>query len=201
MWPVSWTSLTGANLFSAIAAFDTGEYDEGGNGLRMRIKVTTTGTDKYRTISQVSLPTNIDPSLWTTYDSTITFRGPAETDYIKIRRASDDVELYSFIGSGTHSLNVGDNFNTQIYFERSPSGTGCTDVYMRTLPVTQALVYGDNGTVDLFYGAEVQLAQSSNVDLIKATVDAYLDATISSRCTQVTGDQIKANTNLIPATL
>lgn len=59
----------------------------------------------------------------------------------------------------------------------------------------------DNGTVALFYGAEIQLAQSADVASIKAVVDAYLDATISSRASQTTANAIKSNTDLIPATL
>ena len=174
-WP-AYQALTGANLSGAIAAL-TG-YDEGGSGLEMRIKVTATETNPYTKFNQISLPTNVDPTLWTVGDATIMLEGPNLTDVTKIMRASDNTELYSFTGSGTKEFTVGANFNVEVYFRREDSGG---TVLMRTLPETQSLNFGNNGSVPLFYGMEVQLAQASDVAAIKATVDAYLDATISSR--------------------
>ena len=52
---------------------------------------------------------------------------------------------------------------------------------MRTLPQTFRVNFGNNGTIPLFYGAEIQLAQSSSVDVIAALVAARLDAAVSSR--------------------
>jgi hypothetical protein len=173
----AYQTLNGTNLSGAIAAL-TG-YDEGGSGLEMRLLVTATGAGEFRRLQQCSLRTNIDPDAWQVFDSFITFNGPNPTDVIRIRKLSDPtVNLYSFTGGGEHDLDVGANFGEEVFFVREDSaGT----VLMRSLPVTKILGYGNLGEVNLFYGDEVQLAQSSDVVAIREKVDAYLDATISSR--------------------
>lgn len=96
----------------------------------------------------------------------------------RVIRASDLTILYSFTGSGTKEFTVGNNFDTEVFFRRElPDGT----VIMRTLPATQRINFGNNGVVPLFYGAEVQLAQSADVSAIKTVIDTYLDAAISTR--------------------
>jgi hypothetical protein len=172
----AYAALTGANLGTAFSAL-TG-YAAGGAGLEMRIRVTAGQTNQFTRLNQISLPTNVDPTLWTVGDATITLQGPNPTDVVKVLRFSDDAVLYTFTGAGEQSFTVGANFDVEVYFKRETS-TGT--VLMRTLPETQRINFGNNGTVSLFYGAEVQLAQSSDVVAIREKVDAYLDATISSR--------------------
>ena len=187
----TYAALTGANLVSAFSAL-TG-YDAG-DGLEMQVKITSGQTNPFTRFNQISLPTNVDPSLWIVGDATITLQGPNPTDVTRVLRASDNTVLYSFTGGGVQSFTVGANFDVPVYFRREDSGG---TVLMRTLPATQRLNFGDNGIVALFYGAEVQLAQSS-------LVAAYLDVAVSSRLAataQVDIDGIKANTGLIPALL
>jgi hypothetical protein len=172
----AYAALTGANLGTAFAAL-TG-YAAGGSGLEMRIKITAGQTNPFTRFNQISLPTNVDPALWTVGDATIHFEGPNPTDVVKVLRFSDDAVLYTFTGAGEQSFAVGANFDVEVYFRRETS-TGT--VLMRTLPATQRVNFGDNGFVALFYGAEVQLAQSSEVLSIKAAVDAYLDVAVSTR--------------------
>jgi hypothetical protein len=168
----AYQTLNGTNLSGAIAAL-TG-YNAGGSGLEMRILVTATGNADFRRLQQCSLRTNIDPTTWTLFDSSITFNGPNPTDVIRIRKFSDlgedpPVNLYSFTGGGEHSLDVGANFGEEVFFVReNSSGT----VLMRSLPSTLILGYGNLGEINLFYGDEVQLAQSSVVDAIKILVEA-----------------------------
>ncbi len=197
-WP-AYAALTGANLASAFAAL-TG-YAAGGSGLEMRLKITAGQTNPFTKFNQISLPTNVDPSLWTVGDATITLQGPNPTDVTRVIRVSDNTVLYSFTGSGVKEFTVGSNFDVPVYFRREDAGG---TVLMRTLPATQRLNFGNNGIVSLFYGSEVQLAQASDVSAIKAAVDSYLDAAISSRLAasaQDDLDAIKANTGLIPALL
>jgi hypothetical protein len=199
-WP-AYQSLNGTNLSGAISAL-TG-YDDGGSGLEMRIKVTATGAAPSRRLQQCSLRTNIDPDDWQVFDSFVTFNGPNPTDVIRIRRLTDlgadpPVNLYSFTGGGFHEFDVGSNFNEEVFFVReNAEGT----VLMRSLPFTIKLSYGNQGEINLFYGEEIQLAQASTLVTLNALVEQYLDATISSRLpatSQVTLDDIKKNTNLIP---
>jgi hypothetical protein len=162
----AYAALTGANLGTAFSAL-TG-YAAGGSGLEMRIRVTSGQDNQFTRLNQISLPTNVDPTLWTVGDATITLQGPNLTDVVKVIRLSDNTVLYTFTGAGEKSFTVGANFDTEVYFQReNSSGT----VLMRTLPETQRINFGNNGTVSLFYGAEVQLAQSSEVSAIKAKTD------------------------------
>jgi hypothetical protein len=168
----AYQTLNGTNLSGAIAAL-TG-YNAGGSGLEMRILVTATGNADFTRLQQCSLRTNIDPTTWTLFDSSITFNGPNPTDVIRIRKFSDlgedpPVNLYSFTGGGEHPLDVGANFGEEVFFVRENSAGV---VLMRSLPSTQILGYGNLGEVNLFYGDEVQLAQSSVVDAIKILVEA-----------------------------
>ena len=174
-WP-AYQALNGTNLSGCIAAL-TG-YAAGGSGIEMRVKFTTAQTNPFTKFSQVSLLTNVNPNLWTVGDATIDFQGPNPTDVIRIVRAADLTVLYSFTGSGVKEFTIGDNFDVPVFFRREQAdGT----VLMRTLPATQKLSFGSNGGVPLFYGMEVQLAQASEVTAMKATIDAYLDAAISTR--------------------
>jgi hypothetical protein len=183
-WPGTWTALTGANLSTALSGL-TG-YNANTNGFDMRIRVTANNNDPYRNVQQISMPTTIAPSSWTVDDSSITFQGPNPTDVIKIMRFSDNTALYTFTGSGEKTFTMGANYDTEVYLRREDSGG---TVLMRTLPVTFNLKFGGNGTFALFYGAEIQLAQNSDVTLIKDKVDLYLDATVSSRATQTSVDK------------
>jgi hypothetical protein len=171
----AYQALTPANLSGAIAALSGYSAND---GLEMRVKITAAGADDYRTISQISLPTNINPAAWTLDDASIDFQGAGATDVVKIIRASDFTELYSFTGGGVKTFTVGANFGVDCFVRREDTSAV---VLMRTLPQTFRIKFGSNGTIPLFYGAEVQLAQSAEVIAIKATVDAYLDASISSR--------------------
>jgi hypothetical protein len=171
----AYQALTSANLSGAIAALSGYSAND---GLEMRVKITANGADDYRTISQISMPTDINPAAWTLDDASIIFQGASATDEVKILRASDNVELYSFTGGGVKTFTVGANFGVEVYVRRQNASAV---ELMKTLPNTFRIKFGSNGTIPLFYGAEVQLAQSTEVAAIKTAVDAYLDATISSR--------------------
>jgi hypothetical protein len=176
-WP-AYAALTGVNLASAFSGL-TG-YSAGGTGLEMRLRVTATQTNQFTKLNQISLPTNVNPSLWVVGDATITLQGPSLTDVTRVIRVSDNVVLYSFTGGGEKTFTVGANFDVEVYFRREDAGG---TVLMRTLPATQRINFGDNGIVSLFYGAEVQLAQASTLAALDALISARLDVAISTRAT------------------
>ena len=187
----AYQTLNGTNLSGAIAAL-TG-YDEGGSGLEMRLRVTATGDAEFRRLQQVSMFTDIDPTAWTPPDASITFNGPNPTDVVRIRRLSDlsaspPVNLYSFTGGGTVELSVGGNFGEEVFFVREDS-TGV--VRMLSLPFTQILGFGNLGEVELFYGAEVQLAQASTLASLDAFVQSRLDAAITTRASAADATTIR----------
>jgi hypothetical protein len=71
-WGTTWTPLTGPNLASALSGLSG--YDRNTKGLDTRISVLVSNDDPYRTVSQISLPTNIAPSSWIVEDSTLVIR-------------------------------------------------------------------------------------------------------------------------------
>jgi hypothetical protein len=192
-WP-AYADLSGANLSGAIAALSG--YEAGGEGLEMRVRLEALTTNRMTFIAQISLPTNVDPDLWSVGDASFTLQGPVATDITRVMRASDDVELYAFTGGGVKEFEVGANFGVDVYFKReNASGT----VLMRTTSSTYRLSFGDNGVVPLFYGAEVQLAQSPEVLAIKALIEAKLDVVLSTRATQATAESAERKAALAAA--
>jgi hypothetical protein len=189
----AYAALTGANLGTAFSAL-TG-YAAGGSGLEMRIRITAGQDNQFTRLNQISLPTNVDPSLWTVGDATITFQGPGLTDIVKVVRASDDVVLYTFTGGGLKEFTVGANFAVPVYFQREDSGS---TVLMVTLPATQPLTVGSNGIVNLFYGSEIQLAEASTLATIDALIQSRLDVAVSTRLA-ATGYTAPDNAGIVEA--
>lgn len=192
----SYLALTGANLSTAISGLTGYDSDL---GLYMQIRVTATTADSTRLISQVCFTTTID-STYSYPNASINLQGTATTDVTKVYRLSDDALLYTFTGSGAHDFSVGSNFSTECYLVRE-SSTG--RILMTTYPKTLSIGYSDNGTCNLFYGDEVQLAESSEVSDIKTLVNTYLDTTISSRASttdlQIVNENVIKASKLIPA--
>ena len=118
-WGTTWTALTGPNLASAISGLSG--YDPNTTGLDMRIRVTVANADNYRTVSQISLPTNIAPSAWIVEDSTLVIRGANPTDTVELRLLSDDSLIKTFTGSGSKTVDIGASFGQQAYFIRKNS--------------------------------------------------------------------------------
>ena len=156
----TWYTVNGTNLSSALSSL-TG-YDKD-TGLDMRLRFTAVGADDYRKVSLVSMATNVDVTTWNPPDSTIQFKGVSATDVIHICDITDDTELYTLVGTGVKDFYVGDNYGKDVYFIRHNASDR---VLMTTYPDTVKLKYGDNGSVDLYYGSEVQLAQNLTVNQI-----------------------------------
>lgn len=196
--------LTGSDLSTAIAGL-TG-YDSDA-GLYFQLKLTATVADTLRRINKVYFGTNVD-SGYTAPDGTIELLGPAIDDETTMYLDADDSTIAVFTGYGPKSFSGGATyFQQDIYFIRRTAG-GVTIISTKSTPITMTI--GDNGSVSLFTGNEIQLAESQDVTAIKAKIDLYLDATISSRLAsagytapgdEVTSGKIKNFTNLIPATL
>jgi hypothetical protein len=95
----------------------------------------------------------------------------AGTDTIQMRRASDDTSLASRTGSGT--IDVGSYLGEVVYFVRMNGGKDIASSY----PATYTLASGDNGTVPLYVGAEVQIG---NIDAVAGDVWSYATRTLTS---------------------
>lgn len=171
----SYVNLDGANLAAAIPALSGYDIYK---GLDLQLRFTATTTDSTRVINQVILRTDVD-NTYIAPDATVNLLGPNPTDVTTLYRFSDNAVLGSWTGSGTKEIsNAAGNFLQSVYFIRR---TFDNYEIMRTRSMPQSLLVGNNGDVYLFAGAEVQLAQSSDVSAMKVKIDAYLDAAISSR--------------------
>lgn len=170
----SWTSLTGANLNAALSSLSGYDSDV---GLNIKLKVTTSLTDSTNKINLVYFTTDID-NTYKANEAYITLNGVNSTDIIKILKTSDDSELYSFTGGGRHDFYCGTNYGVSAYLNRYNSSSV---LLMSTKSTPLTLTIGDNGEYNLFFGNEIQLAQSPAVDQILQAVSSYLDATVSSR--------------------
>ena len=163
----AWTALTGTNLAGAISALSG--YDEA-DGLDMRLKFTATGDDDYRRVQVVTMPTNVDVTTYSPPDSSIEFHGVNPTDIVRIYDTSDNL-LYTFTGGGLQPFAIGDNLGVSAYIVRK--NASAVEI-MRTETTPFTLTFGDNGEYDLYAGAEIQLAESPDVTIMKNKMKGLL---------------------------
>ena len=93
------------------------------------------------------------------------------SDTIQMRRLSDHVVLATRTGPG--EMNIAAQLGETVYFARVNSGQTVASSF--TDPITVAS--GDNGTVPLFVGAEVQIG---NIDSVASEVWAFGTRTLTS---------------------
>lgn len=168
-WP-AYQSLTKENLISTITALYSDGYTPGGAGLEIRLRITTLVTNPYTKINQISIPTVVDTTTWTPGDATITIRGANPTDICTLRTATGGVVGW-FTGSGVKSFNIGEYFGADVYIDRTTSiGVPLASTYL----TPKKIVYGDNGYIDVFVGAEVQLAESVDIAAVKTSLDSNI---------------------------
>lgn len=156
----------------------------------MKLKFTSGANNPWQFITQISCPTNINPSLWTLDDSYINIKGLETTDTVEVKRISDNTTLYTFTGAGVKNFTLGANYDVSVYFVRKDSPG---NVLMSTIKSPVKLTIGNNGTANLFYGAEVQLAESGTISIIADDITE-----IQNNLPKVNRNVIKAS-KLIPA--
>lgn len=131
------------------------------------------------------------------------------SDTVEMRRNSDNAVLETRTGAGT--IDVGDHLAEVVYFARINAGR----VVASSSPTTYTLATGDNGTVPLFVGAEVQVG---NIGDVSAMVWGATTRTLTSggggdsadvvynyfaaagRALETINDGVKLASNLIPHT-
>lgn len=179
----AYQTMNATNLSGALAALSGYDSDV---GFYMQVRITTTAADSARIFRQIKMLTNVD-NTYTAPDANITFTGVEATDKVCVYLnegggPSTDTMIYEFTGSGTKDFTVGANYNEEVYLVRV---TSTDEIIVSTRSTPFNLTLGNNGSYPLFAGSEVQLAQATDVTAIKALVDAYLDAAISSRVAEV----------------
>ena len=169
----AYQALSAANLAASIAALTGYDSDI---GLDFDLQLTATGADATRVINKVYFATNID-NTYVAPDGELTLLGPAPTDVTTMYRDSDDAVIATFTGAGAQTFSGSATyFGQDIYFIRRTSGA-VVIVSTKSTPIEMTI--GDNGDIALFSGTEIQLAQSSTVDLINAVVVAIKTKTDS----------------------
>lgn len=168
-WP-AYQSFTKENLTSAFSALASDGYSPNTTGLELRLRITTLVTNPYTKINQISIPTNVDTSVWTPGDATINIRGANPTDTCTLRTYTGDV-ITSFVGNGEKSFTVGNYFGINAYMDRYTSlGVLVASSYLDP----KKIVYGDNGNIDVFVGSQVQLAESADIAAVKSSLDSSI---------------------------
>jgi hypothetical protein len=139
----AYQALSPANLVAALSGLSG--YSAG-DGLKMKVRITALTNDPNRAFSQLSMPTNINPSLWDLTDSTITFTSVQPTDTVEVRKLSDNSLIYTFTGGGQKGISAELYYGHQVYFVRKTSGGATLKTTIAT-PLT--VTVNNNGSVDL----------------------------------------------------
>lgn len=161
----NWAKLTKENLSALV-------LPNVNLGFQMRFRLTVlpgAGYSSRRAISLITMKTTVDPSTWSIGDARIYLQGPSVTDTVEVVLTDTSQVIATLTGSGDHEFNVGSNVNKKAFFIRK-NATGVE--LMRTQAKPIVLEYGDNGVAYLFYGQEVQLAQSGEVTGFAKTLDS-----------------------------
>jgi len=168
-WP-SYQSFTKENLITAFSNLSLDGYSSSDTGLEIRLRLTTLVTNPYTVVTQISIPTTVDVSSWTPGDAFITIRGANNTDVV-ILKTLLGTTIATFTGSGIKYFTVGDYFGSDFYIERyNSSMLMLASTYLNQKKVR----YGDNGYGDVFVGAQVQLAESSDIFNVKTQLDTNI---------------------------
>lgn len=182
--PTNWTqiNITETNVYfnaynylqSAFDAIKGANYDSN-KGINFAWKVeNATDPSPTRVFYFMNILCEVDND-YVANDASITFSGGDATSKYEIVRASDNVVLYSFIGQGTHDFYLANNYLTEVYFKRYRDVGGSYDLLLNTQYTSQPLIYGDNGEILLYAGAEVQVASND----VKAIWE-YNDRTLTA---------------------
>ena len=159
----TWTEFdtSTANWYSGLQSIFNGLTGYDSNvGLNIRFKfVKKTVPTAWLDVVAYNIPCTIDTN-YTANDGSITFEGGDATEKYEIIKASDDSVLYTFIGTGTHDLFIGSNLDVDVYFKRYKYVDGAYVLLVNTQYTTQKLVLGNNGSILLYTGGEVQVAST-----------------------------------------
>jgi hypothetical protein len=146
----------------------------------MKTRITSTTTSVYNNaLVRVDISCSVDPN-YQAADSFITFAGGSSTDKYELTKYSDDSVLFTFIGVGTHYFPTTGLLGTQVYVRRyvKINGNYVSVVNSKVNPTTVTL--GDNGTVNLYAGNEIQVASSDPSTIWNYTTRTLTDGTFTT---------------------
>lgn len=171
----NWATLDSlTDLSAVVTAFNNLINYDPLIGFDMRMRITALVVSPTSYINGLRFNCVVDPT-WTAYDAYITFEGGSPTDKYEMRLASDTSVIREFMGVGRHDFTLGDLGGLVVYFVRYVLVDGAYERTASTKPNPITLVYGNNGNILLYVGAEVQVASN---DI--AAIWAYNERTLTS---------------------
>ena len=102
-----------------------------------------------------------------------------------MRRKSDNAVLFTWTGVGRYDFPLGTYEGTEVYFVRYILTDGTYDRTASNKPYPIALAYGDNGTIKLYVGDEIQVASTD-----PSTIWNYDTRTLTEGFTDADRDQL-----------
>jgi hypothetical protein len=144
-------------LQSAFTALSDYDSDEGINFAFKIENANDPNQSRYFTFAKLACTVDLN---FTALDASITFEGGDATEKYEVIKESDDSVMYTFTGTGTHEFSLGDNFGVEVYFKRYKYVDGAYVLLVNTQYTSQPLGYGDNGSIKLYTGNEVQVAST-----------------------------------------
>lgn len=169
----TWITLDGTGLGAALGLLPGYDTDQ---GLLLEVRWAATIADPLRVIRRVWWRTYVTD--WGAPDVTVTLRGPISSDQTELRRLSDDGLIATLSGAGDLEFYAGADMGQSVYWVRK--NTLGVEI-MRTQVNPFTLARGDNGTHDLYAGAEVQVADSALLASLDALLASRLDVAVSTR--------------------
>lgn len=153
----AWQTMDGANLSAALGALT--DYNSN-IGFYMSVKITATLNGSHYFMAGWTT-TNVD-STWTSPDAYYTVVGASSTEIVEAYRYSDKELLTQRLGSGRIDIPSGE----ALYFRRR-TADDTTIMSTYDAPVTPVLGY--NGTIEMYHGKEIQVADASDLATTAAT--------------------------------
>jgi hypothetical protein len=151
LWPTH-LPLNSANLTATV-------LPSAATGLTMQIKLATLpgfSSAEGTLIRAIGLDTVLNTTLVTNPDSFINIQGLnlLDGDTAEMRNLSDDSLVATFNTNGVSNFEVGSNLDVSVYFLRKLGTVTLVNTFTQPL----RLKYGDNGTQNLFFGNQLQVA-------------------------------------------
>lgn len=146
------TQMTPTNVSNSFAALTN--YNSN-NGFNMKTRITGLANNISNNINQISISCSLDPN-YTAKDSNITFAGGTTEDRYSLYNYETENFIIGFTGSGIHYFNStglsGINTFTRRYVDINGSFIEIVNSKLNPLELSP----GDNGTVYLYAGNEIQ---------------------------------------------
>lgn len=161
-WSAS-ANLDATNLSTAISGLSG--YSSN-TGFLLEVTATAINTSATTRLDFIRLATNTDTN-YKAYDAYLYPAGANPTDVVECRKLSDNTLIGQTTGNNKLELSASDYFGIQAYLVRKTAGSIEIN---RTQNTPFTIKFGNNGTINLYSGDQIQLAQNPDVTEIKTAV-------------------------------